>query len=209
MILSFSRGFAFVAVPRTAGHAIRTALRPVLAANDWEQCTRFERRLFPVPALAAIGHGHLTWEEVQPFLLPGQWERLFTFAVVRDPFDRFLSYAYFLHAGSDDWRHDPMGTMKRDLAERRGHILLRPQHAFLCDGDGRIAVDRVARYETLQQDFDQICGKFGCKPVPLQRINESRREGDIELDAELIELIEARYAEDFALFGYSRRGEGR
>lgn len=211
MIISFSHRFAFVAVPKVAGHAIRHALRPLLAANDWEQCTRYERRLFPVPGLAEIGHGHLSWREVQPFLLPGMWARFFTFAAVRDPYDRFLSYAHFLHAQSAAWRDDPVGMMKRDVTDprRREHILLRPQHHFLCDDDGMVAVDFVARYETLQADFETICARIGIATAILPRVNEVPRDSAVRLDAELIGLIEERYARDFEIFGYRCFGEPR
>jgi len=204
MILSFSRGFAFIAIPKTAGHALRTALRPLLAANDWEQCTLFDKRYFPVQPLAAIGHGHLSYLDVEPFLLPGQWDRLTSFAVVRSPFDRFLSFARFAWRGSDAMQCDPLGTMKGALTDpaRARHILLRPQHEFVCDEAGTIRTSLLLRHENLAAEMDRLSATLGAPLAPLEAVNVSPETRGAALDAELADLIRARYARDFALFGY-------
>jgi hypothetical protein len=204
MILSFSRGFAFIAIPKTAGHALRTALRPLLAANDWEQCTLFDKLYFPVQPLAAIGHGHLSFLDVEPFLLPGQWERLTSFAVVRSPFDRFLSFARFAWRGSDAMERDPLGTMKAALTDpaRASHILLRPQHEFVCDEAGAIRTSLLLRHENLSQEMNRLSAALAAPLPPLEAVNVSPETRGAALDAELADLIRARYARDFALFGY-------
>ena len=204
MILSFSRRFAFVAIPKTAGHALRAVLRPLLAPNDWEQCTLFDRRYFPVQALAAYGHGHLSYLDVQPFLLPGQWDGLTSFAVVRSPFDRFLSFARFAWRKTGEMERDPLGTMKRALADpdRRGHILLRPQHEFVCDEEGRIRTTLLLRHENLAEEVDRLAEALGAPLPPLAAVNVSPATAGAALDAELADMIRARYARDFALFGY-------
>ena len=202
MIVSFSRRFVFVAIPKTAGHAVRTRLREHLAPTDWEQCALFERKAFPQQALAAIRHGHLTCSEVKPYLLPGMWEQFFKFAFVRDPFDRFISAAWFHYQDTGRMRDDPMGTMKAML-EARSHFLVRPQHEFICDGDGRLLVDQVGRYETLQADFDAVCNRIGAGGAPLPAVNVTRRPGETELDDELVQMLRETYARDFELFGYS------
>lgn len=204
MILSFSRNYAFIAIPKTAGHAIRQAVRPFLAPNDWEQSTRYETRLFPLPPLAAIGHGHLGWDDIQPFLLPGQWDAMFSFAVVRNPYDRFLSYAHFHFRKTSAMRDDPLGTMKAVLSDpdRSRHILLRPQHRFVCDEHGDIRVTRTLRQETLLHDFADIAPRLGTARDALHRVNAVPRIPGVELDDELRQMIGERYAHDFALFGY-------
>ncbi|HMO74768.1 MAG TPA: sulfotransferase family 2 domain-containing protein [Sphingopyxis sp.] len=204
MILSFSRRFAFIAIPKTAGHALRTALRPLLAPSDWEQCTLFDKRYFPVQTLAAYGHGHLSFLDVQPFLLPGQWDVFTSFAVVRSPFDRFLSFARFAWRKTGEMERDPLGTMKRALTDpaRRDHILLRPQHEFVCDAQGRIRTTLLLRHENLARDMDRLAEALDAPLPPLEAVNVSPATAGAVLDAELADLIRARYARDFALFGY-------
>lgn len=207
MIVSFSRKFVFVAVPKTAGHAVRTWLRTALAPDDWEQSTLFEKRLFPVPALAAIGHGHVTCRQIAPWLLPGMWDSFFTFGVVRDPFERFRSYCAFVSPGIAT-SEDPLDEMKRLWERAPDRVLLRPQHDFLCDADGAIAVDLVARHERLQRDMGVVAERIGIAAAPLPRINVPPARVDTPFDAELRGMIADRYARDFDLFDYDpdRRG---
>lgn len=203
MILSFSRGFAFVAVPRTGTHSLRERLRPLLSSNDWEQAIRYERRLFPVAALAEIGHGHIRAAEVQPFLIPGMWERMFSFGFVREPFDRFVSCYFFLNRdrGVPD---DPLPAMKAMLTpeSRAAHILLAPQHSFLCDAEGHELVDFIGRYERFDADVGAICARIGAPAEPARPVNASPRPARFEGDAELRAMIAQIYADDYRLFGY-------
>lgn len=201
MILSFSRNFAFVAVPRTATHALRSRLRPLLAASDWEQSTRYEPRFFPVKALAEVGHGHLSCEEIQPYLLPGIWEGMFSFGFVRDPLDRFVSTYYFLNRDGEPGR-DTLGRMKAMIADPM-RVLLQPQWRFLCDAGGTPMVSFVGRYERLAADFAEIASQIGADVAEPEQVNTSSRPSHPLIDAELAEMIAQTYAEDYRCFGYT------
>jgi hypothetical protein len=204
VIVSFARRFLFVAIPKTATHAFRVTLRPHLGPNDWEQCQLFERMAFPVPALARFGHGHLTCRQVRPFLIPGLWEGLFKFCTVRNPYDRFVSHVYFRHRGGAALARDPLGTLKRSLADARGGSWATPQAAYVTDEDGRLAVDHVARFEDLQTHFDGICRRIGVPPAPLPIVNAVNPPSYATCyDAELRDMVRDAYADDFRLLGYS------
>lgn len=201
MIVSFSRSFAFVAIPRTGTHTVRAALRPHLAPSDWEQCTRFEPRLCPAPHIAALGHGHLTARELRDALIPGLWERMTTFAFVRDPLARFQS-AYFLRnrtRGED--AAQALAGMKRVLADpaERGHVLYRTQADFLRDDDGTLMVDVIARCEVIDRDLPAICERLGLPPARSARINAARYPAGHAPDAELAAMVRELYADDYAL----------
>ncbi|MEP6619816.1 MAG: sulfotransferase family 2 domain-containing protein [bacterium] len=205
MIVSFRHRFIFVAIPKTATHALRAALRPHLDTRDWEQCGLFEQRRFPVVALAEIGHGHITCRELYPFLLPDVWESCFRFCIVRDPCERFVSYCRFMNRDNGRMRDDPIGTMKRTLAWAADgqHVLFRPQHEFVTDEDGGLMVNYVGRVEALQMHFDRICETIGLPAAPLDRVNVSGSSAYRDcLDQELTEMVQAHYARDFALFDY-------
>ncbi|MDJ0707500.1 MAG: sulfotransferase family 2 domain-containing protein, partial [Leptolyngbyaceae cyanobacterium MO_188.B28] len=150
MIISFQRKFIFVAIPKTAGHAIRRGLRPALDKNDWEQCGLFERKCFPVKSLASIGHGHITCQQIQPYLLTGMWETYFTFCFVRNPYDRFVSFCFFYNRENSHMQKNPLDLMKRTFqnSQIKQQILFRPQHEFVTDSSGQLIVDYVGRFET-------------------------------------------------------------
>ena len=205
MIISFRHKFIFIAIPKTATHAFRNALRPHLAANDWEQCVLFEKRFFPIKPLAEIGHGHITWSEVKPFLLPPMRGNYLKFCTVRNPFERFVSYCRFINRDNEKMKTDAIGTMKRIIADENNHgkILFRPQFEFVTDDDGKLIADFVCRYENLQNDFDTVCGKLNLPTTKVEKINVSGSETNrADFDEELKEMVREFYRKDFEIFRY-------
>jgi Sulfotransferase family len=205
MIVSFQHRFIFVAIPKTATHAFRVALRPYLGSRDWEQCVLFEQKFFPVEALARVGHGHITCRQIQPFLLPAFWETSFRFCTVRNPYDRFVSYCCFVNRANQRMQDEPLETMKQIIRDNQAskHILFRPQCEFVTDEEGRLLVDYVCRFEALQEHFDHICRRICLPASQLPQINVSRQARyRSSYDRELQEIVYEVYQEDFALFDY-------
>lgn len=207
MIISFEKKFIFVAIPKTAGHAIRAGLRPLMGVKDWEQCSLFEKKSCPVPALAKFDHGHLTAHQIETILPPGTYAGFFSFAFVRNPYDRFVSFNAFAHRGADRMRRDPLGTMKGTFEKPQWlrHKLMQPQHEFTARPDGTPMLSHVARYEDIQHEFDQIRAHIGAKSIPLPKVNTSEHLPYHDYyDDELQQMVLHHYAADFDLFGYNK-----
>lgn len=206
MIVSHAQKFLFVAIPKTATHTIRRALRPQLHQYDWEQCRLFEHKAFPLEPITQLGHGHISCVQIKPFLPAGIWEQYWKFCFVRNPYDRFVSSCYFFHRHEIQLMEtDPLGTMRHSLSdpETQQHFLFRPQYEFICDQAGQLMVDYVGRYETLQSHFDTICQRLQLPSIPLSVTNESvRKPASACYDQELQDMVADFYAKDFALFGY-------
>lgn len=205
MIISFRHRFIFTAIPKTATHAFRVALRPQLAPNDWEQCVLFEKKYFPVQALAEIGHGHLSLSEIKPFILPQMFENFFKFCVVRNPFDRFVSFCRFINRDNELMQKDSLETMKRIISDKSIHseILFRPQFEFVTDVNENLLVDDICRFENLQNDFDEVCKKLNFPQTNLEKINstDSTKYRNF-YDEELTQMVREFYRKDFEIFDY-------
>ncbi len=67
-----------------------------MGPDDIEQVGLFVTEAFPIPELARLQHGHLSLQQIRPYLRPEEWESFFKFAFVRNPFDRFVSYCAFM-----------------------------------------------------------------------------------------------------------------
>lgn len=124
------------------------------------------------------------------------------FSVVRNPWDRFVS----------GWKYckSTRGrTLKQVLLDppREGHDyrhLTRPQHAILFHADGRAVFDVLLRYESLQEDFDQLCTRLGKPLQSLGRSNTGQHAPYRDyFDDQTRELLAKRYARDIELFGYA------
>lgn len=205
MIISFRHQFIFTAIPKTATHGFRAALRPFLAQNDWEQCVLFKKKYFPIESLAEIGHGHISLREIKPFILPQMFEHYFKFCTVRIPFERFVSYCRFINRENQTMQTNALDTMKQIISDKNVHqeILFRPQIEFVTDEDENLAADYICRFENLQNDFDKICERLNLPLSNLKKINAGNSEKYREFyDVELKEMVRDFYRQDFEIFDY-------
>lgn len=209
MIVSHRHRFIFFAVPRTGTHAIRTALRGCLGPDDWQQQSLTEQARLPVPALARIGHGHVTLRQARAGLPGAVCRDYFKFACVRNPYERFVSACAMLNRRNPGYAGNETSFMKRALGVRRfrERALVRPQADMLVDERGALGMDFVGRYETLQQSFDEVCGRLGITAPPLTQGNATEHGAWAEYyDDELLRVVTEFYRRDFDVLGYERAG---
>ncbi|WP_294121894.1 sulfotransferase family 2 domain-containing protein [Sphingomonas sp.] len=204
MIISAAHKFIFVAIPKTGTHSVRRALREHMGPSDLEQVGLFVQKRFPIPALAQLQHGHLSLQQIRPYLRPEEWQSFFKFAFVRNPFDRFISYCAFMTREQGDFDQDPKNVMRHMIANPpTGHLLFQPQHSFITGEDGQLLTDQVGRVEAMQQSYDEIASRIGIPTAQLDRVNSSNRRDYREYyDPPLIEAVTKLYARDLELFGY-------
>jgi|TARA_B110000114_G_scaffold47269_1_gene50124 hypothetical protein len=206
MIVSHAKQFIFFAVPKTGTHAVRELLSIHKGADDWEQQVLFGKQLSPIPEIAKIQHGHISAQQIEPYLDKAVWQDYFKFAIVRNPFDRFISICFFLNRQNPLFLETPLQWMKSAIQakEFRARVLVKPQFLQLSDAQGNIAMDYVGRYETLQNSVDEICLSLKVESSQLQKRNTSEHQQYREYyDEELKSAVEIVYAEDLRRFNYS------
>ena len=176
-----------------------------MGPDDLEQARLFVEKAFPFPELAKVKHGHISLEQVRPFLREDQFTSYFKFAFVRNPFDRFVSYCAFATSREGSFDRDPQGVMRHFLftAPPLHHMVFQPQHSFVIGRDGEILADYLGRVEEMQSSYDAICDRIGIASSPLGQVNSSRR-GDYRqyYNQQLIDGVARIYARDLELFGY-------
>ena len=204
MIVSAAHKFVFAAIPKTGTHSIRRALRDHMSPEDWEQVGLFVHRTSPIAELSRIGHGHIRLVQLKPHMTPENFASFFKFAFVRNPFDRFVSYASFITREVGHFDRDPHKVMRYFLANPPwNHILFRPQHEFVTDEQGELLTDFIGRVETMQQSYDEIAARVGIPTAKLDVVNSSRRSDYRQYyDQELIDGVAKLYARDLEFFGY-------
>lgn len=210
MIVSHRHRFIFAAVPKTGTHSVRQALREQLSDGDVEQVGLFVNKRFPWEELAALQHGHLSLQQVRPYLGEDTFGGYFKFAFVRNPFDRFVSYCAFMLRGGDVFQQRPREVMHHFLFREppEHHILFQPQVSLLVGEDGKtLLADKVGHVENMQGSYDEICAHIGIPSRPLDRVNgTAHRDYRHYYDQALIDGVAARYAQDLEAFGYSFEG---
>ena len=185
---------------------MRKVLQTHLSPDDWQQHTMFGQSSLPIPALASLGHGHISLHQAEHHLMPEHLNQYYKFAFVRHPFDRFVSAATFLFAGDKEFQNNPTKMMKNAMSRPRfrNRILISPQSDMLINSSGGLGMDYIGRYETVNADFNNLLSHFDLPINSLPTTNTSRHaEHQAYLDFELTEQLREFYARDFALLGYT------
>lgn len=218
MILSIRHRFLFVHVPKTAGTALAAALAPF---HEGPRRTLWRSVMRRLPVVEPPGRAYLrkheTAADIRAKLSPAVFEGFFRFACVRHPYDHAVSHYEFMKefripsvarkVGAMGFADYLRYRMKPPFWNDTFFARLPDQAHFLIDGQGRLLVDRLLRYETLAADFARLAEDLGLGAMALPRINETRARADRKplsayYDAEAKALADRLYARDFALFGY-------
>ena len=207
MIFSSSKKFVFFAVPKTGTHSVREALRPALGNDDWEQQMLTGRMLSPLPLIASIGHGHISYRQLTQVVGPDVLAGYFTFAIVRHPIERFMSVCAFLARTDPSYTQDPPGWCRAAFEQTRfrQRILVRPQTELLVNEAGELSIDFVGRYENLQADLNSVLTHLDLPEVTLQSRNVTQNEKPtLGRDPGFLRELEKFYANDFRLLNFAR-----
>jgi hypothetical protein len=204
------RDAVFVWIPKTAGKSLDSLL------SD-HGCVKLKtpelvRHAFPQRGLVNFGHQYYPALVAAGIVTPDFDRRAFKFCFVRNPWDRAVSLFIYLRAKGrlhpalrfhtfahllHDRAYDELG-----LYTRRGLSHCNPQIAWLRDPEGRIFVDFVGRFETLEADVAKLGAELGLTGT-LPRLNVSERGHYRDYyDDHSRRLVAAAYAEDVETFGY-------
>ncbi len=207
---------AFIHIPKTAGTSIERNVASRCGGYQdrkrhdlWDPTVPFTN-LGHVSAGALLKCGHLTQE---------WWDASFRFAFVRNPWDRVVSlYSYYTgfrlkrkHRGSNQCLVDFQAFVREITSGTSKYVKpigLRPVHD-LSQANSQLdwlrwGVDYVGRFETLEEDWEELCGILELEHTPLTKTRISKRKKDYRgyYNDELAELVGSHFRPEIERFGY-------
>lgn len=226
MLISEDYGFIFIHVPKTAGTSVSAVLEPLAQYRRPSPWIKLRRRLpGPLPARSHYFSQHARAEDVRRRIGAGRFDGLFSFAFVRDPYSHALSHYRHLSR----YRHERIARQVRRMdfaaflrwradGARRPHwhyvervAFMGDQAGFVTDAAGRVLVNRICRFERLQEEMRWLSARLGLPALALPHMLATGAAAEAEtaegalFTPEAIATINRLYARDFDLFGYPRR----
>jgi len=215
MIVSNSRRFIFVHVPKAAGTSVTHELSRFTNFRDIEVGgTKYGEKQQNLYASRFDLRKHSTGADIRAKAGPEVWRGFFVFGFVRNPYSRAYSLWKFLRK----WREGPYHDVAAGQSfaafvadERFGTAeieITRPQADWLTiTGEPLPGLDFVGRVERFDEDFSFILSTISKKPVRYQtsapmNVSTETDEWRNAMNPDVKRRIETVYAPDFEAYGY-------
>jgi len=210
-MISIAKKFIFIHINKTAGVSVNQALQS--AVEDVPKWTYDKaKRYFGEPVILPPGvipqsdikfkHApHWTYDEYERYL-GKSFNDFFKFSVVRNPWDRVVSY-YLMKLGRHSRFRRRFPTFKKWIVSRYKkndftNRMLKPCTYWLGD-----KMDFIARFENLHEDFEKTCKILNVKC----KLGHYKRSKDRDhyinyYDSETREIIQTHFIKDIDAFNY-------
>ena len=182
----YADGFVFIHINKTGGSSVEKALR--------------------------LPFVHKTARQYIDEYGPERWAQKHRFTVVRNPWDKVVSqYHYRVKTDQDHILTDGLSFSDWvvEVFEKENPRYINrskffdDQVSWLVDYDGRIDMDTIIRFETLDADFRALCDTLGLRAeLPHLKTSERDHYGGYYDDATR-SIVAERFARDIEAFGYA------
>jgi len=212
MIISRGRAYVFVHIPKTGGTSLALALearamRDDMMLGDTPKALKRRKKLKGAEARGRLWK-HSTLADIEGLLSAKEMHQMLCFTLVRNPWDRMVSYYHWLKTQS--FEHPTVAAAKAlGFAEfLRAPVVMGPMKAhpyssYLRGSDGYVRDALYIRLEQFEQDAQPLFEHLGFE-ISLPRENQSARAEDYRsyYTAEDMCVVAEACSEDIEMFGY-------
>lgn len=236
MIISNTKNYIFIHIPKCAGTSVTRSLAPHCGWKDQILgSTEFGAGIESAYKKKFGLEKHSTVRDVISTIGEEVWSEYFTFTFVRNPFSRIVSwYTYAEKIFNNQnflrrqlpWLYELLGKpVKSQVPIVRAYLdsdsfsqFVRHDGCFGDDGTkpqvdwlredeevSRISVDYVGHLESIEDDFEEICGRIGIEAsLPHQNVSNTENHSIFYRSQKDVQIVLDRYDLDFDLLEYEK-----
>ena len=196
--------FLFIHIPKSGGNSIQNVLRYysedeiLLSAPHHDGVERFEVRSRRYPF-----RKHSTLADYQKALPSDVYDRLFKFAVLRNPWERMVSWYFSPGRGVANWDKSEFKKLILRTPTAVSYIKVDnvPSQASASSRENQVHnLERLIDFTDLEKGFFEVCDIVGIPRIKLPIRNKSHRKHYTHYyDSELIKIVNERFQQDVEL----------
>jgi len=206
-VLNMQKGYVFIHVPKCAGASITSVLLESEHSINFSNLSGLEKIVKEENSVSdEVVHLalHARARDIRRFLGADIYTRLDSFAVVRNPWERLKSlYHFYRGFPPSNPKHEVTKGSLSDFVLWSCENEPNSMHERLTDRSGKVIVNTILKYETIESEFRKISKmlslNIGKLPVKNQSLNSFEK---FPFHGGVIDIVQRTYEKDFNLFKY-------
>lgn len=208
-MISHKHKCIFIHIPKTAGTSVEDVIWPLneerTESNLWMGFINTYGNKYQSGGLQ-----HLKALQIEEEVGAKIFNDYYKFSIVRNPWDRCVSQFEYIKQKRKDLRNylglNRFTSFKKylTLIEKKEHVQWMRQVDFLYSDHGKCLVDKIIKYEHLNEEFAMVLDSIGIDNQDLPHKNKSyRKHLSKYYDDETIAMVRDLYNPDIQAFNYT------
>jgi hypothetical protein len=191
-IISFSHNFIFIKTHKTASTSLEVHLSQECAEGDivtpiYPENPTHRPRNYAARDGMVIFYNHMPAIQIRD-LCPNRFQQSYKFAFERHPIDKCLSHFAMLR--NSPFHHEENKPTTWEEYLERGEFPI--DTALYTDGEGKLIVDRLYKYEEITDALADVAAKTGIRNRPLNVREKSGFRYNVPTFCKIMERAEQR-----------------
>jgi hypothetical protein len=213
-MVSTEKNFIFVHIRKTGGNSIQSVLSEY-AIDEVETSAQSQDGDEQFDMSNEYGlWKHAPLREYKGKLPEEEYEEMFKFSVVRNPWERLVSMYFTPSVGREEWDRDEFLEVVEYASTLREYICVDSVWDRAAEkvglgsrGDLQKDIDFLIRFEQINEDFRRVCDMLdlGCDGLP-EKNSSDRKHYSEYYDEELVSIVGEKFQEEIEEFGYEFEG---